>query len=139
MTEVGLGRADVGFGIPEVGLGTGSLDSRGMELMRFCEESSMMKIVMVVARVGWREQDGGSADVFKERNARKDENGVRQRTVFFVPKGPCLASWVGEEDVFLVLALSGGQPTGRMGWRRELAIEADKSYSSQTIRRIRVS
>jgi hypothetical protein len=45
MTDVGLGRADVGFGIPEVGLGTGSLDSRGMALMRFCEESSMMKMV----------------------------------------------------------------------------------------------
>jgi hypothetical protein len=50
ITEVGLGKADVGFGIPEVGLGTGSLDSRGMALMRFCEESSMM-IRMVFG--GW--------------------------------------------------------------------------------------
>lgn len=42
ITDVGLGRADVDFGIPDVGLGTGSLDNLGMELMRFCEESSMM-------------------------------------------------------------------------------------------------
>jgi hypothetical protein len=63
MTDVGLGREDVGFGIPEVGLGTGSLDGRDT-LMRFCEESSMMKTVMVVARV-CRGEDEGSVDVLK--------------------------------------------------------------------------
>lgn len=40
--EGGLGRTDVGLGIPDVGRGTGSLERRGIALMRFCEESSMI-------------------------------------------------------------------------------------------------
>jgi hypothetical protein len=40
--EAGLGRADVGLGMPDVGRGKGSLERRGIALMRFCEESSMI-------------------------------------------------------------------------------------------------
>lgn len=40
--EAGLGRAAVGLGMPDVGRGTGSLERRGIALMRFCEESSMI-------------------------------------------------------------------------------------------------
>lgn len=42
ITEAGLGRAVVGLGMPDVGRGTGSLERRGIALMRFCEESSMI-------------------------------------------------------------------------------------------------